>query len=164
VVPLLQNVEFLPDGMVIEGEWQQERELARQIETWRAGLGQALSSELFLQHARYALFLRRWVKRDGVRHVHAMGARELLTGWILRRLCGVTLSATLDEHSSSFADSVLERIARDCVGLRIAATAPAWTSRLEQTPSGPVLMPIKPKRGQALEPEWLGKLNEWGGL
>ncbi|MES2572787.1 MAG: glycosyltransferase, partial [Verrucomicrobiota bacterium] len=29
----LRPVEFLPDAMVIEGEWQQERELARQIET-----------------------------------------------------------------------------------------------------------------------------------
>ncbi|MHA3771044.1 glycosyltransferase [Verrucomicrobiota bacterium sgz303538] len=163
VKDLLSEVDFLPDGMVVEGEWQQERELARQVETWRILLGQALSSELFLQHARYAIFLRRWVIRHGVRHVHALSARELLTGWILRRLCGVTLSATIDEHTE-FSSSVFAKLASDCVGLRITPSAPEWVAKCDKAPGTPWLLTSKSKRGQSLEPEWLGKLNEWSGV
>src|SRR5205823_2851901 len=31
-LPTLRHLHFLPDGMVLEGEWQQERELARRME------------------------------------------------------------------------------------------------------------------------------------
>ncbi len=161
VQELLPQIDFLPDGMVVEGEWQQERELARQVETWRSLLGQALSSEVFLQHARYAIFLRRWVVRHGIRHVHAISARELLTAWILRRLCGVTVSATIDEQPE-FSQSVFAKLAVDCVGLRVTPSAPEWAAQCEAASNIPLMLrAAKNKRGQALEPEWLGKLSEW---
>lgn len=158
---LLKQVDFLPDGMVVEGEWQQERELARQVETWRSLLGQALSSELFLQHARYAIFLRRWIVQQGIRHVHALSSRELLTGWILRRLCGVTLSVTIDEQME-FTPSVFAKLVSDCVGVRVTQSAPEWAAQSATSDGLPLMLrSTKSKRGQVLEPEWLGKLSEW---
>jgi glycosyltransferase involved in cell wall biosynthesis len=164
LLELVGQTDFLPDGMVVEGEWQQERELARQMETWRGHLGEALPSEVFLQHARYALFLRKWLRQYGVRHLHALGARELLTAWLLRRLSGITLSATIDGREPEFADSVLQKLGKDCVGLRVALGEPAWVERLESETTGPLITVRRQKRAPTeLEPEWIGKLSEWSG-
>ena len=155
----LPQLRFLPDGMVLEAEWQQERELARQIEVWRQDLGQKLSSEFFLQQARYALFLRRWIERDGVRHLHAMSARELLCGWMLRKLCGVTLSASLEEKNAHLPGSVIVQLAAECAGLRLgsadlhAELAPAFKT------DGRFL--LLHKHGRAVEPEFISRLAAW---
>lgn len=154
----LPHLQFLPDGMVLEGEWQQERELARRIEVWRQDLGQKLSSEFFLQQARYALFLRRWIERDGIRHLHAMTTRELLCGWILHKLCGVTLSATLEEKSPHLASSIVVQLAPDCAGLRVAGDE--LHNELAPLFKGRVL--LRHKHGRAIEPEFLARLKGWG--
>jgi len=75
-----------------------------------------LSTEEFLRQARYALYLRNCMVRDQVRHVHAMGACELLAAWLLRRLTGVTISATLEEKPAIH-DDVLLVMAKDCAGV-----------------------------------------------
>lgn len=156
----LPQLRFLPDGMVIEGEWQQERELARQMEVWRQNFGQKLSSEFFLQQARYALFLRRWIQRDGVRHVHAMTSRELLCGWMVQQLCGVTLSATLEDKSPHLAASVIAQIAVDCAGLRIANDE--LHDKLAAQFRGGNKFLLRHKHGRAIEAEWLARLQHWG--
>src|SRR6185295_17120993 len=86
VVP---HIDFLPDGMVLEGEWRQEGDLAHQMETARIEFTPDLSSELFLQQARYAMYMRDWIKRDGIKHLHAMSTADLVWGWMLQRLTGV---------------------------------------------------------------------------
>ncbi len=149
------HLDFLPDAMVLEGEWLQERELARQIETWRVELGQKLSTETFLQAARYALFLRRWIARDAIRHLHAMSSRELLCGWMLRKLTGVTLSVTLEEKSPHLPESVAIKLAADCTGIRILGDAfPELDTRSQAI--------IRHKHGRTIEPEWLAHLEKWG--
>lgn len=153
----LPALHFLPDAMVLEGEWQQERDLARRIEVWRQELGQKLSSEFFLQQARYALFLRRWITRDGVRHVHAMTSRELLCGWMLRKLCGVTLSASIEDKGTAVPSSVIAQLSEECSGLRVAGEelhetlAPTFSQRTL----------LRHKHGRAIELEWLAKLKGW---
>jgi hypothetical protein len=155
----LPHLRFLPDGMVLEGEWQQERELARRIEVWRQDLGQKLSSEFFLQQARYALFLRRWIERDGVRHLHAMTSRELLCGWMLRKLCGITLSASIEEKNAHLPASVISHLSRECAGLRLSneelhkELAPQFKS------DGRFL--LLHKHGRAVEPEFISRLAAW---
>ncbi len=158
----LASCEFLPDGMVLEGEWQQERDLARRIETWRAELGQKLSSETFLRHARHALYLRRWIQRDGIRHLHAAGADELLTAWIARRLCGVTISATLGE-SLSLPTSVTAQLARECTGIRLNGKNPDLLAQLEKQAQPGAVFQAKRKFSRAIEPEWLAKLAASAG-
>lgn len=136
-----ERVSFLPDGMVIEGEWTQHRELGWRIETWRSDLGQKLSSELYLQQARIALFLRGWVERDGVRHIHAMGPRELLCGWILKRLCGVKLTAHLSEPSDLIPSSILADLAVECDA--IAITGKNFKERAERLSKHPAAYAAK---------------------
>jgi hypothetical protein len=156
---LLPHLRILPDGMVLEGEWQQERETARRIEVWRQDLGQKISSEFFLQQARYALFLRRWIERDGVRHVHAMTSRELLCGWMLRKLCGVTLSASIEDKNPHLPGSVIAQLAEECAGIRLTSEelheklAPSFGS------SGRFL--LRHKQGRAIEPEFISRLAAW---
>ncbi len=143
--------------MVLEGEWQQERELARRIETWRVELGQKLSSEIFLTAARYALFSARWIARDGVRHLHAMTTRELLCGWMLRKLCGITLSVTLEEKSPHLPE-LRGRQARRGVRWR-AHPGDGFASETRPSLAGPL---SRHKHGRAIEPEWLVHLEKWG--
>ena len=158
VLPWLAHLDFLPDAMVLEGEWQQERELARRMETWRSDLGQKLSSEFFLQQARQALYLRRWLTRDGVRHVHAMTSRELLCAWMLRQLTGVTVSATI-EDKPFLSTTAIERLAPDFSGLRICDDELHESLRPHFTTAGRVL--LHHRHGRAIEPEFLARLKGW---
>ena len=157
-LPSLAHLDFLPDGMVLEGEWQQERDFARRIETWRSDLGPKLSSEFFLQQARHALYLRRWLARDGVRHLHAMTSRELLCAWMLRKLTGITVSATIEEKPF-LSLTAIERLAPDCTGLRV------WDDALHESllplfiPAGRVL--LHHRHGRAIEPEFISRLKSW---
>ena len=160
-LPTLPHLDFLPDGMVLEGEWQQERELAHRIEVWRGDLGSKVSTEFFLAQARYALHLRRWLQRDGVRHIHAMTSRELLCAWMLGKLCGATVSATI-EDKPHLAASVIEKLAPDISALRVAdqdlheALRPHFKT--------PPRILIRHKHGRAIEPEFLARIKAWGGL
>jgi glycosyltransferase involved in cell wall biosynthesis len=155
----LAQLRFLPDGMVLEGEWQQEREIARRIEVWRQDLGQKISSEDFLQQARYALFLRRWIERDGVRHLHAMTSRELLCGWLLHKLCGVTLSASIEEKNAFLPGSLIVQLAADCAGLRVGGRD--LHEKLEPEFKAPDRFLIRHKHGRAIEPEFISRLAAW---
>lgn len=153
----LSHVDFLPDAMVVEAEWQQQKDLRHRIATWRAELGGKLSTEDYLRHARHALALRPWITRDGVKHIHAVSSREALTAWILRRLTGVTISATIEEKSSIPA-SVLCEMAAEFIGFRIAGKhsdapfAEAGTKR-------PYI--IAQKSGRNFETEWMEMLRRW---
>jgi len=156
---ILPHLRFLPDGMVLEAEWLQERETARRIEVWRQDLGQKLSSELFLQQARYALFLRRWIERDGVRHLHAMTSRELLCGWILQQLTGVTLSASIEDKATALPGSVIAQLAADCAGLRTGNSELYEKLAPEFKTSGRFL--LLHKHGRSIEPEFISRLAAW---
>jgi len=156
---ILPHLRFLPDGMVLEGEWLQERETARQIEVWRQNLGQKLSSEFFLQQARYALFLRRWVERDGVRHLHAMTSRELLCGWLLHQLTGVTLSASIEDKTTFLPTSVIVQLAADCAGLRVGSGE--LHEKLEPDFKANNRFLLRHKHGRAIEPEFISRLAAW---
>ena len=152
----LSHAEFLPDAMVVEGEWQQEKDLRHRIEVSRGELGTKLSTEIFLQQARYALYLRTAVKRDGVRHVHAASATELLAAWVLRRICGVTISATIEDNPPLH-DDVLVSLAKECIGIRTANKVLAEKLRAIGAggPQG------ESAKGRGFDPNWLARLHEW---
>jgi glycosyltransferase involved in cell wall biosynthesis len=157
----LRSFEFLPDAMVLEGEWQQERALARRMETWRVDLGQKLATDFFLQQARHALYLSRWMVRDGVRHLHALTARELLCAWMVHKLTGITFSVTVDERSGGFPEAVLLKLLADCAGIRFSTEKPfRETAKAHEAVAGQAIVSIKSRRG--LEPEWLAHLSRWG--
>ncbi|HEX5175592.1 MAG TPA: glycosyltransferase, partial [Chthoniobacteraceae bacterium] len=56
---LVMQFEYLPDAMVIEGEWQASTTLVRELETVRANQKHRPPSDLFLEQIRWALALRR---------------------------------------------------------------------------------------------------------
>jgi glycosyltransferase involved in cell wall biosynthesis len=153
----LPHCDFLPDSMVIEAEWQQQKDLRHRIETWRGDLGGKLSTEEYLRHARYALMLREWVKRDGVRHIHAASSREALTAWILRRLTGVTVSATIEEKTT-IPPSILCEMAPEFSGFRIAGkrSDDPFAEAGKQRP-----FTVAQKSGRNFEPEWMDMLKRW---
>jgi glycosyltransferase involved in cell wall biosynthesis len=153
----LPHCDFLPDAMVVEGEWQQRKDLRHRAEVLRGEAGTKFATEDFLRHARHAVALLPWLRRDGIRHVHAASARELPLAWLLRRLTGVTMSASLDDKSPLHEDTAV-LFAKDCAGLRLAR------GYLEEKlaasdKSGPFVLNCKSGRG--FEPEWLARLKTW---
>lgn len=153
----LPHVDFLPDAMVVEAEWQQQKDLRHRIETWRADLGGKLSTEDYLRYARRALALRPWIARDGVKHIHAASSREALTAWILKRLTGVTVSATIEEKSAIPA-SVLCEMAAEFEGFRIAGkrSDDPFADAGAKRP-----FTVAQKSGRNFEPEWMDMLRRW---
>ncbi|MGI8431142.1 MAG: hypothetical protein ACR2MW_02475, partial [Chthoniobacterales bacterium] len=94
------QLEFLPDAIVLEGEWQQERTLARALEAEHAATLQRVPGALFLEQARAALTLRKLLARENIRHLHATSSRALVTALLVRRLVPVTLSAAIEPEPS----------------------------------------------------------------
>lgn len=160
VVPAL---EFLPDGMVLEGLWRQERDLAHQMETWRIDFTPDLASEWFLQQARYAMAMKDWIQRDGIRHLHAFSTAELLWGWMLHKLTGVSLSFTYEEKSRHLPKSVILDMAGQCTGVRFSK-APQLAAASSVHPTSSAFFLLGNRRGRLIEKEWLSFLSNAGGL
>lgn len=114
---LVTELEFLPDAMVIEAEWQASHALARELEAERANQALRPPSQPFLEQARFALALRRMLLERKIKHVHATSTRVLLCALMLRRLLGVTVSAAI-EHEPALPQKQLQSALDQCVGGR----------------------------------------------
>ena len=95
---LAERMEFLPDAMAIEAEWQANRILAQELEEERAKEVGRAPAAIFLQQARFALVLRKLLEEKKISHVHATSSRALVCALNLRRLVGVTVSATIESR------------------------------------------------------------------
>ncbi len=156
----LPHCEFLPDAMAVEGEWQQQKDLRHRAEILRGEIGGKMTTEDFLAHARHALALLPWLRRDGIRHVHAASAREWPLAWLLRKLGGITISASLDEKMALH-DETVSVLTRDTAGLRVTrGRAEEKVPAPPRDGHGPYVLVHKSGRG--FEPEWLAKLKAWG--
>ncbi len=111
--------EFLPDAMAIEAEWQANRRLVLALEDDRANETARAPVELFLQQARFAVTLRRMFLQRNISHVHATSSRALICGVLLKKLLGITLSASI-EAKPAVSREVIENALRHAVGGRIA--------------------------------------------
>jgi len=103
------NVTLLPDAMVVEGEWLQNRHFADRAERCRVDLGQKLSSDVFLQQARFAVYLRGLLARRGIRELHAVGSEALLCAWILKHIADITARVSLAKKEP-MPNSILSRL------------------------------------------------------
>jgi glycosyltransferase involved in cell wall biosynthesis len=112
---LVQTLEFLPDAIVIEAEWDANRLGAHEIESWRRELPPECNTADYLEAARVALYLAPKLVRAEIRHVHATDSRALLCAWILQRLAKITISATIESRPAFVAD-VVERLLTSCTG------------------------------------------------
>lgn len=157
---ILSSMDFLPDGMVLEGEWQMERDLARRVETWRADFSQKLSSEWFIEQARRAIYLRAWVRLHCIRHVHAWTSWDALCAWMLSRLAGVTFSLSIERGDHAFSDSDFEPILSECAGVRIESTE-ADAQKYESIAREKGARVVRSKPGKAFDHGWLENLSRW---
>ncbi len=86
---LVLEVEFLPDAMVLEGEWREQAADAQRTELLRGGLGGGPEeTDAFLLAARRALYLDgHWERRGdaAMQYVHAFGVGALRCAWALKQ-------------------------------------------------------------------------------
>jgi glycosyltransferase involved in cell wall biosynthesis len=114
---LATRLEFLPEAMAIEAEWQAHRELARELENDRANEEHRAPPDIFLEQARLALALRKPIRERNISHLHATSSRALLCGLLLKKMLGVSLSVTI-EPKPAFSRQVIQSALAKCVGGR----------------------------------------------
>ena len=117
VVP---SLEFLPDAMVLEAEWRTNPALAQQLEEDRAQQSSRAPGAIFLRQARFALVLRKLIQEKNVSHVHATSSRALVCALMLKKLLGVTVSATI-EPRSELSREWIQNALSECVGGRLSS-------------------------------------------
>jgi hypothetical protein len=117
VAPLL---EFLPDAMVLEAEWRTNRALAQQLEEDRAQHSSRAPGTTFLRQARFALVLRKLIQDKNVSHIHATSSRALVCAMMLKKILGVTVSATI-EPRSELPREWIQNALSECVGGRLSS-------------------------------------------
>lgn len=116
---LALHLEFLPDAMAIEAEWQANRELVLALEDNRANEPHRVPVDLFLRQARFAVTLRHMFAQRKICHVHATSSRALVCGVLLKKILGVSLSASI-EARPALSRETIEHALQHAVGGRIA--------------------------------------------
>jgi hypothetical protein len=114
------TLEFLPDAMVLEAEWRTNSAMAQQLEEDRAQQSSRAPSAIFLRQARFALVLRKLIQQKNVSHIHATSSRALVCAIMLKKLLGVTLSATI-EPRSQLPREWIQNALSECVGGRLSS-------------------------------------------
>jgi glycosyltransferase involved in cell wall biosynthesis len=171
---LALQLEFLPDAMAIEAEWQANRELVLALEDNRANDSHRVPVDLFLQQARFAVTLRRMFAQRKICHVHATSSRALVCGVLLKKILGVSLSASI-EAQPALSRETIENALQHAIGGRIADRklsekigAPFFFDRAgSNSPLVRGLRWLKPvsridlTRPASFWQEWVNRLNHW---
>jgi glycosyltransferase involved in cell wall biosynthesis len=172
---LALHLEFLPDAMAIEAEWQANRELVLALEDNRANEAHRAPVDLFLRQARFAVTLRRLFAQREICHVHATSSRALICGVLLKKILGVSLSASI-EARPALSRETIESALQHALGGRIADRklseqigAPFYFDRpASNHPLVRGLRWLKPvsridlTRPASFWQEWVNRLTHWG--
>jgi len=167
-------LEFLPDAMAIEAEWQANRELVLALEDDRANELHRAPVDIFLRQARFAVTLRRMFAQRKISHVHATSSRALICGVLVKKILGVSLSASIEAKSSIPRETIINAL-QHAVGGRIADRKlseqigpPFFFDRpASNVPWVRGLRWIKPvsridlTRPAGFWQEWVNRLNHW---
>jgi glycosyl transferase family 1 len=114
------SLEFLPDAMALEAEWRTNPALAQQLEEDRAQNSSRVPSTIFLRQARFTLTLRKLIQKKNVSHIHATSSRALVCAMMLKKLLGVTVSATIEPRSELPREWIHNALS-ECVGGRLSS-------------------------------------------
>lgn len=171
---LALQLEFLPDAMAVEAEWQANRELVLALEDNRANEPHRVPVDLFLRQARFAVTLKRMFAQRKICHVHATSSRALICGVLLKKILGVSLSASIEAQPALSRESI-EHALEHAVGGRIADRklseqigAPFFFDRAAS--NNPIvrglrwLRPVSRidlTRPASFWQEWVNRLNHW---
>jgi len=113
------SLEFLADPMVLEAEWRANPVLAQRLEQERAQQSSRVPSAIFLRQARFALAFHKLFREKNVSHVHATSSRALVCALMLKKLLGLTVSATI-EPRSELPRELTQNALAECVGGRVS--------------------------------------------
>jgi len=113
------SLEFLPDAMVLEAEWRANPVMAQKLEEDRAQQSRRAPAAIFLRQCRLALVLRKLIQEKNISHIHATSSRALVCALILKKLLGVTVSATI-EPRTELPREWLQNALSECVGGRLS--------------------------------------------
>src|SRR5712671_547512 len=114
------SFEFLPDAMVLEAEWRTNPALAQQLEEDRAQQSSRAPGAIFLRLARFALALRKLIQEKNISHIHATSSRALVCALMLKKLLGLTISATIEPRSELSREWIQNALC-ECVGGRLSS-------------------------------------------
>ncbi len=157
-----RQLRFLPDALVLEAEWQQERALARTLEAEHAAALQRVPGALFLEQARFALMLRKVLAPENISHLHATSSRALVGALLVKRLLPITVSAAI-EAEPTLSRNALKDALQPAEGGRVfdprlVRQAPA--SFLTETPPG-LWSRVKLDRREKFWQDWSERLLCW---
>ena len=116
---IARSLEFLPEATVLEAEWRANPNLAQQLEEERAQDSSRVPGAVFLREARFALELRKLLREQNVSHVHATSSHALICAIMLKKLLGVTVSATIEPRPQLPREWIQDALA-ECVGGRLS--------------------------------------------
>jgi glycosyltransferase involved in cell wall biosynthesis len=114
------SIQFLPDATVLEAEWRASSALAQQLEEDRAQQSSRAPGAIFLRQARFGLMLRKLLQTKNLSHIHATSSRALVCAVMLKKLLGVTVSATI-EPRSELPREWIQNALSECVGGRLSS-------------------------------------------
>jgi glycosyltransferase involved in cell wall biosynthesis len=113
------SLQFLPDPIVVEAEWRANAELSQKLEEERAQQSSRSPGIIFLRQARFALVLRKLLQEQILSHIHATSSRALVCALMLKKLLGVSVSATIEPRSELPPQWIHNALA-ECVGGRLS--------------------------------------------
>jgi hypothetical protein len=102
----------------LEAEWRTSPALTQQLEEDRAQQSSRVPGAIFLRQARFALVLRKLIQNKDVSHIHATSSRALVCALMLKKLLGVTVSATIEPRSELPREWIRNALC-ECVGGRL---------------------------------------------
>ena len=171
---LALQLEFLPDAMAIEAEWQANRELVLALEDNRANESRRVPVDLFLRQARFAITLQRVFQQRKICLVHATSSRALVCGVLLKKILGISLSASIEAKPTLSRDTIKHAL-EHAVGGRIAdrklaghiGTPFFFDRAASNSPLVRGLRWLKPvsridlTRPSSFWQEWINRLSHW---
>ena len=114
------SLEFLPDAMVLEAEWRSNPALAQKLEEDRAHQSSRAPGAIFLRQARFAIALRKLIQEKNISHIHATSSHALVCALMLKKLFGVTVSATI-EPRPELSHEWIQNALSQCAGGRLSS-------------------------------------------
>src|SRR5256714_12364570 len=97
---LALELEFLPDAMAIEAEWQANRELVLALEDNRANESHRAPVDLFLRQARFSVTPPRLFSQRKIFHRPPTRSPARIFGRLLQKNFGVGLSASVEARAA----------------------------------------------------------------
>ncbi|WP_038160902.1 glycosyltransferase family 4 protein [Verrucomicrobium sp. BvORR106] len=106
------DLEWLPDGIVLETEWRMRAPWRAQLEALRTDLATSVDGEVFLRAARRAVWLATRMSRSKQppQLLYGPGGEESLTVWLASRLTGVPCALAFEE-GTRWSTQILRRMA-----------------------------------------------------